>query len=164
MEVKKLIEEFDEETIRSFVQKNSDYYLAKWKIMASSGSKFSWNWAAFLATSLWLGYRKMYLYAFIYILLNVLTVIPFLGILIWLGLWIGIGAIGNYLYGKYTYNKLLELKMAFPNEEEFKAQAARAGGTSVGGIFIVVLIAFAVYIVLALISYSMMGHYSYTNF
>ena len=164
MEVRKLIEEFDEETIRSFVQKNSDYYLAKWKIMASSGSKFSWNWAAFLAASLWLGYRKMYLYAFIFIILNILNMIPIIGLITWLVLWIGIGGFGNYFYGKFTYNKLLELKMAFPNENEFKSQVARAGGTSVAGIFIVLLMAFAIYLVLMLILYSMMGSYSYTNF
>ncbi|EDP73346.1 DUF2628 domain-containing protein [Hydrogenivirga sp. 128-5-R1-1] len=164
MEIKRLIEEFDEETIRSFVQKNSDYYLAKWKIMAASGSKFSWNWAAFLATAPWIGYRKMYFYAFIYILLNVLTVIPFIGILIWLGLWFGIGAVGNYLYGKFTYNKLTQLRTAFPDENEFKAQVVKAGGTSIGGIFIVLLMTIAISVVLVLISYSMMGNYTYTNF
>jgi hypothetical protein len=132
--------------------------------MAASGSKFSWNWASFLATGWWLGYRKMYLYAFIYILLNLLTILPFIGIIIWLVLWIGIGAIGNYLYGKYTYLKLLELKEAFKNEEEFKTQVAKTGGTSIGGVFIVILMAIAIYTVLGIIAYYVAQDYSYTNF
>ncbi len=48
MVVKKLLDEFNEDIIKAFVQKNSDYYLTKWKIMANSGSKISWNWASFL--------------------------------------------------------------------------------------------------------------------
>jgi hypothetical protein len=35
--VKKLMEEFGEEVIRSLVQKNADYYIARWRLMAQKG-------------------------------------------------------------------------------------------------------------------------------
>jgi len=148
VEIKKLFEEFDEETIRSFVQKNADYYITKWKVMAQSGSKLSWNWAAFLFPLVWLAYRKMHLYAVIYFLLLLgFSVAPkYLRTFMWLGLWIGIGMLGNYLYGRYTYKKLLELKIKFTDEDVFKTQVAKAGGTSVLGLFISALTLFIIYL------------------
>jgi len=146
MIVKKLLDEFDEETIRLFLQKNADYYIAKWKIMAASGSKISWNWAAFFFTSLWFGYRKMYLYAFVYILLNTLSFIPIYGFFIWLFLWIGVGMFGNYLYAKKTYETLFVLKQAYRQEQEFKSMVAKEGGTSIFGVIVVIVMAIAIYI------------------
>jgi len=165
MEIKKLLEEFDEEIIKSFLQKNSDYYLAKWKLIASTGSKISWNWAAFALTNLWLGYRKMYLYAFIYILLTLLSVIPLIGIIAGLILWVGIGMYGNYFYGKFTYNKLVELKSTYTDEELFKQQIVKSGGTSIAGVLLVILMSFGIYLLFVLIAYSAFApEYSYTNF
>ncbi len=146
MIVKKLLEEFDEETIRLFVQKNADYYIAKWKIMAASGSKISWNWSAFFFTSLWFGYRKMFLYAFLYLLLNVLSVVPLYGFFLWLALWVGVGMFGNYLYAKKTYEKLFVLRQAYPEEQDFKSTVAKEGGTSIFGIIVVIVIAIAIYV------------------
>ncbi|WP_457639226.1 DUF2628 domain-containing protein [Persephonella sp.] len=162
MEIKRLMEEFDEAVIRSFVQKNADYYLTKWKIMASGGSKVSWNWAAFLLTGPWMGYRKMYFYAFIFLVLNLLSYIPLLGLIVWLALWIGIGMLGNYLYGKYTYNKLLELKVKFPDEEAFKMAVVKEGGTSVAGVFLVFLMALGISFVALGLIYLIVGEaYTY---
>jgi hypothetical protein len=154
MKVKKLIEEFDENTIRNFVQINPDYYLEKWKTMASTGSKVSWNWASFLGTILWLGYRKMYFFAFISILLVSISAFKSLGILrslLPLGIWIGVGIFGNYLYGRYTYNKLLKLKIAFSDENIFKEQSTKSGGTTVGGIFIAILMVLGVILTVGMI-------------
>ncbi len=148
MIVKKLLEEFDEDTIRLFVQKNADYYIAKWKIMAASGSKISWNWAAFFFTSLWFGYRKMYLYAFLYILINLLSLVPVIGFFVWLLIWILVGMFGNYLYAKRTYEVLFTLKNAYPDKSQFNNMVAKEGGTTVFGVILVILIALAIYIAL----------------
>ncbi len=161
MIVKKLLEEFDEETIRLFVQKNADYYIAKWKIMAASGSKISWNWSAFLFNSWWFGYRKMYLYAFIYILLNILSIVPLFGFIFWIFLWIMVGMFGNYLYAKKTYETLSILKSAYSDEQIFKNMVAKEGGTTVFGVILVILVAIAVYITLLIFLSAYIGSSGY---
>ena len=161
MIVKKLLDEFDEETIRLFVQKNADYYIAKWKVMAASGSKVSWNWAAFFFTSLWFGYRKMFLYAFIYILLNLVSFIPILGFIVWIVLWVGMGMFGNYFYAKKTYEALLVLKQAYPGETEFKNMVAKEGGTSIFGVIVVIVMALAIYISLLIFLSAYIGSTGY---
>jgi hypothetical protein len=57
--------------------KNADYYARVFERFENGGSIISWNWAAFLVTSFWLLYRKMWLNAFLYwiILPIVLTVL-----------------------------------------------------------------------------------------
>ncbi len=164
MVVKKLLEEFDEDILRLYVQKNSDYYLAKWKVMASSESKISWNWAAFLFTASWLGYRKLYLYAFIYILINIATLVPLLGFILWIGLWVGIGLYGNYLYAVKTYENLVKLKSSYPDEEIFKQMVVKQGGTSVFGILLVLLMGMVVYGILFAIGLAVIDNTRYSEF
>ncbi len=160
MPVKKLLEEFDEEIIRLFLQKNADYYIAKWKVMASSESKISWNWAAFLFTASWMGYRKMYLFAFLYIIINIATLIPVVGFILWIFLWVGTGLYGNYLYAKKTYETLVKLKTEYTSEDDFKKMVVKEGGTSIAGVLIVLLMAFAIYLLLAAIGLAVTGGYS----
>jgi hypothetical protein len=158
MEVKKLLEEFDEETIREFVGKNADYYLNKWKLMAASGSKVSWNWAAFCFEVLWMAYRKMYLYALTVMLLSF---VPVIGSIFSLIFWIGIGIFGNYLYGKFTYRKLSVLRSAFTDDELFKQEVIKSGGTSILGVFLFIILALllALLISIATINITEYGHY-----
>lgn len=75
MIIQKLLNEFDEDVIRAFVQKNADYYLNKWKLMAGTNSITSWNWASFSFLGFWMGYRKMYFYYAIYHVANFLIFI-----------------------------------------------------------------------------------------
>ena len=164
MVIKKLLEEFDEDTIRLYVQKNADYYIAKWKLMASSESKISWNWAAFFFTANWLGYRKMYLYAFIYILLNLATLVPFVGFILWIILWVGIGIYGNYLYGQKTYENLVKLKSEYPDQEIFKQMLVKNGGTSVLGVILVILMGIVIYAILAAIGMALIEAGDYSEF
>ncbi len=164
MLIKKLLEEFSEDVLRLFVQKNADYYIAKWKKMAAKDSKVSWNWAAFLAGALWMGYRKMYLYAFIYMLLMLTTYIPILGFILALVYWIGLGVLANYLYGKFTYDKLVQLKAESSSEEEFKNKVAAAGGVSVAGVFLVILMGIGITAVFMAILMSLMSQYQNTGF
>jgi len=164
MVIKKLLDEFDESVIRLFVQKNADYYIAKWKVMASSESKISWNWAAFMFTATWMGYRKMFLYAFLYILINLTTLIPFIGFILWILLWVGMGLYGNYLYGKKTYETLVMLKTKYPEEDEFKRLVVKEGGTSIGGVVLVILMGIVLYAVLFAIGISAMNTSGYGEF
>jgi len=167
--VKRLLEEFSEEAIRAFVQKNADYYLAKWRVMAQKSSKASWNWAAALFGGWfyqsWFFYRKMFLYG-----LAAFTL--FSGVSTSLGLLLGralagLGARGEVasatltlvavvltllpvalmgLYGNYLYGKLKAMRERAGSEEELLQLAAARGGTSVllvvGGFLVELLILF----------------------
>jgi hypothetical protein len=137
------MEEFSEDVIRAFVQKNADYYITKWKIMAATDSKVSWNWPAFLFGGFWMLYRKMYLYFFILLFVGLIVgFIPFINFIASLAMWIGLGVFGNYLYAKFTYDKLMKLKLMHKDEESLKLAASQAGGTSVLAVVIAVIIIF----------------------
>jgi sorbitol-specific phosphotransferase system component IIC len=153
----RLFEEFGEETVRSFVQKNADYYVSKWKLMAKTGSKISWNWAAFAFGVFWMGYRKMYLYSAIVLALSILDYLPVVGLLVALALWFGVAMLGNYLYGRYTYETLVQLKEEYPDEETFKLMVIKKGGTSIGGVVIVFIMAILFSLVGAALEVSMRG-------
>ncbi len=156
MVTKKLFEDFTEDIIRLYVQKNADYYIAKWRLMSASGSKISWNWPAFLFTVNWLGYRKMYLYAFIYIMLNIATLVPVFGLILWTVLWVGLGMYGNYLYALKTYEDLTKLKMAYSDENMFKQMVVKKGGTSIFGVILVILMGLFIYGILFAIGITIM--------
>ncbi len=155
--LKRLFEEFDEEIIKLFIQKNSDYYISKWKLMAEKNSMISWNWASFFFTGLWLGYRKMIFYGFLYVLASVLFSLPFLGFFLWLAAWISVGIFGNYLYGKYTYEKLKELKLLNPDERNFKTAVIEKGGTSILDVILIIILSFFIYAVMIKISLMLIG-------
>jgi hypothetical protein len=155
--LKKLFEEFDEEIIKLFVQKNSDYYISKWKLMTAKNSMISWNWASFFFTGLWFGYRKMIFYGFLYVLISVLFSLPVIGFFLWLSAWIGVGMFGNYLYGKYTYEKLKELKFLYPNEADFKTAVIEKGGTSIIDVILIMILSFFIYAVMIKISLMFIG-------
>ncbi|RUM60913.1 MAG: DUF2628 domain-containing protein [Persephonella sp.] len=163
MITKQLLEEFDEETIKSFVQKNSDYYLIKWKLMAETGSKISWNWPAFFFGIYWMVYRKMYVYALIILIIGLLlSLIPLINIIAGLVVWIGFGMFGNYVYAMHTYKKLKELSLISSNPEDLKKLALQKGGTSVLAVFILIGIFLAIeIIILMLFAVSSNNYYGY---
>ncbi len=136
MVVKKLFEEFDEDTLKAYVQGNNDYYLIRWKWMSLIYSRRTWNWPAFFFPIPWLAYRKMYSYLFIFLIPYIILAI--LGIDILLRFILGI--YGNYLYAKHTYKKLKELKIRANNDEEFKNLIEKKGGTSVLAVIMVIII------------------------
>lgn len=63
-----------------FVDKNASRYVDLYA--KNEGKKFflSWNWAAFFFGFNWLCYRKMYKFAFLYILLDLLLAVTFIGV------------------------------------------------------------------------------------
>ncbi|WP_457569510.1 DUF2628 domain-containing protein [Desulfurobacterium sp.] len=165
MVINKLLNEFDEKVIGLFVKENSDYYLQKWKFMADSGSKISWNWAAAIFgwfNQSWFFYRKMFLYGlgfyvvlfFLFPLIAVIGVflgdifgrfgfdeemsrlIVMLTVIVWQFVKIiFFGFFGNYLYGRFVYNKLTKFRLSSKDDEEFFRMAAEKGGTSVTFVF-----------------------------
>lgn len=53
----------DLDLLQQLIGRKDEYYLPRYETMKTMRRYASWNWAAFLATPLWLVYRKMYAYA-----------------------------------------------------------------------------------------------------
>lgn len=65
----------DGETARDLaavVRTNTPYYLPRFERMARSGSKISWNWAAFFLPAYWLLFRKQHLAGIAVLAVNIL--------------------------------------------------------------------------------------------
>jgi hypothetical protein len=94
----------NEERLRAAIGPRADYYLHRWREMDASGKKSSWNWAACLASHLWLVYRKMWLALLLFILATLATgmigaFVPVrYAILLAIGLTFITGGYGNLLY------------------------------------------------------------------
>jgi hypothetical protein len=147
--------EVNEEELNLFAGDKDNYYLKKWKNMGKSGEIINWNWGACLFQTVWMGYRKMYLYAAVLIgLLAYIDVvlIPSLHPLIQLGVYIFIGILfgifGNRLYLKHAMKKISVIKSDQPDPEIQKIEIAKAGGTSWIGVCLVFIgIYFAVSVI-----------------
>ena len=97
-----------DEALEIFVGKNYEYYKRKWEIIVQNKSHISWNWAAFFFVTLWVPYRKMYLYSFVYLsaliietLFEYAVKIPHTSILSYainIAIWVIVGLYGNYWY------------------------------------------------------------------
>ena len=97
-----------DEALEIFVGKNYEYYKRKWEIIVQNKSHISWNWAAFFFVTLWMPYRKMYLYSFVYLsaliietLFEYAVKIPHTSILSYainIAIWVIVGLYGNYWY------------------------------------------------------------------
>ena len=61
--------------LRVFVGQNAHYYLPRFKKMCNRETSVSWNWAAFFFGFNWLCYRKMYKFACLYIILDLILAI-----------------------------------------------------------------------------------------
>lgn len=99
-----------EEEIRAFIgESNTNYYMEKWSLINKTDKSVSWNWAAFFLGSLWLLYRKMYVWGALMIVVSIvasLNGVPFA----WLLLAILTGMFGNKLYLEETRKKIIEIK------------------------------------------------------
>lgn len=133
---------------RTFVGKKADYYLRKWSNPKNKGSNMGWNWAAFFAGIFWLGYRKMY--KIVFIILGAFVVFDIISYIInnpsmdkmnnSIGIAVAavLGISGNYYYFKHAQKNIEDVKQQFPNNlQEQEAALRKRGGTSWGGVFIV---------------------------
>ena len=138
--------EVNEEELNLFAGDKDNYYLKKWKNMEESGEIIDWNWGAFFFQTMWMGYRKMYLYAAVLIgllvyidvvLIASLHPLTQLGVDIFIGILLGI--FGNKLYYKHAKKKISVIKSDQPDPEIQKIEIAKAGGTSWIGVGLVLM-------------------------
>lgn len=120
----------------AFVGDNYAYYERRWAAMARSGKLFSFNWPAFWLGFAWFAYRKMYLYAFLYVLFLVvesaieiyLNVPDRAGLAITLAIGVATGGYANYVYRLHADKIIARIKAA--GRQDVAEEAARRGGTS----------------------------------
>lgn len=125
----------DEELLRAYVGKKANYYLRKWEKFVE-GSYRSWNPASFFLSAFWLGYRKMYGYFIIYlVILSMEGIVSriivghdtnFVSIILSLI----VGLLGNHIYYFFAKRKIKKMKTKGMSDEELKLALAKVGGTS----------------------------------
>lgn len=96
-----------------FVDKKAEYYKAKFQKFSIRGVETfapTWNWCAFLFTFWWMLYRKLYLWALLWLLL---TFVPFFGLIFW----IAAGIAGNYLYFRHVTARIREARSVQPSHQ-----------------------------------------------
>lgn len=107
----------DDEEVRVFVGKNSEYYLSTFRKFTVAGTETfapTWNWSAFCFTFVWMLYRKMYLQSAITFLI---FCVPGLNIL----LHIVVGVVSNYLYCRHVVSKISDAKRTASPQTLFPA-------------------------------------------
>lgn len=98
--------------LRHLVGPKWAYYLPKFRQLKAQGKSASWNWAAFLAPSYWMLYRKMYLYGAIAAVIEILcaAINSVLLSLLLIGGCITVGILGNFIYMKHLEDKAEEAR------------------------------------------------------
>jgi len=126
--------------------KNADYYARRFEQFKAGRSAVSWNWPAFFVTSLWLLYRKMWLYAFGYWIVLPIVLVVFAAVFGALG---GESVSGfffnstyffvtlvlaplfaNRLYYRHAQNKVIKVAGVSSSADQQSSELARIGGTS----------------------------------
>jgi len=127
-----------EERLRAAIGPRADYYLRHWREMERKGKTADWNWAACLASHLWLVYRKMWLALLLFILATLAAgligaFIPVrYSILIAIGFTFVTGGYGNLLYR----HKIEKLAAGPATTEELRAK----GGVTMLGLVIATVV------------------------
>lgn len=125
---------------------NTDYYLRKFERFASGGGYASWNWPAFFVPFLWMLYRKMWLWALLYLFVTpiafgllfgiLLSVLPeTTGAAVGWGLWllfifIVLPMYANALYFKTCQSRIAEAKRYRAERRRQLERLWNMGGTS----------------------------------
>lgn len=123
-----------------------EYYLPRFEKMETLNSVTGWNWAAFFFSTVWMMYRKMYVFGgAVWLASNLLSAIGLgsLGVVIS----IAMGVLGNYLYMKDINNRVDKAMDMQPEERELYIQ--KNSGTGWVG----VIVLFALSMVLGTILY-----------
>jgi predicted Zn finger-like uncharacterized protein len=97
--------------MEAYIGPKAEKYMHTFKRFTGAGRarfKLTWHWPAALVGFWWLLYRKLYLWAFVAI---VLTSIPLANVLAVIGFGLG----GNYLYFRQASRKIGELRSALPD-------------------------------------------------
>jgi hypothetical protein len=148
--------------------KKSAYYLTKWYNMKMAASSVSWNWPAFLFSSIWMLYRKMYAYGFALLAGNIfLNVIlkdtPFDSIF-GIAISIASGVLGNKIYNIHVTKKITEIKSVSSDSEMASRRIAYSGGVNIAiPIIFGILAAFLVLLIIlgVILAASSLNGFSY---
>lgn len=134
----------DDELLKVFIGKNYEKITTK-----------PFNFASFFFTTFYMFYRKMFLYGILlfivnliisnFVIKNVFIVSILLGIIV--------GFLFNKIYLYYAKKKINKIKLENPqkNNEELKAICLTKGGTSIGKIFLGILVQFCIAFVVIII-------------
>jgi hypothetical protein len=112
-----------ENEFAAFIGSKAQKYLLKFRNFSIDGiDRFSatWHWPAFLVGFWWLLYRKIYLWAFVYL---ILLFIPYVNV----ASWITLAVSGNYLYYRYSKETILRIKISEHSEDILKILSERGG-------------------------------------
>jgi hypothetical protein len=143
--------------IHIFVGSNYSYYAVKWNRIDATGSRSSWNWSAFFAGPIWLAYRKMYGFAYGWVIVN--TIVSMLALVEidqnstgWFYLILPISYVivalqANALYKDHAAKRVAKiLAISTPQTAYYELQ--RRGGASAGAVFGMLATLFALSLVL----------------
>lgn len=132
----------------AFIKTNQASYIPKFQKMQTTNSNTSWNWCSFLFGASWFAYRKMYgIAAVVYVISLVSLLIPGLGSIIQLALWICSGLFGNHFYKQYVDG---ELRIAKGMDTYNKtAYMEKKGGTSVAAVCILLGVGFILSLIIS---------------
>lgn len=136
-------------TAVELVGKNTNYYISQFQKLKWNNKRVSWNWAAFLTGACWLVYRKLYLWALGYIVVNLLLLAEGANII----LMVVEGLFANYIYMQHIENLTEEAKKLPENSRtEF---IRKKGGTNAVAVIalIVLMVVFIVLVVSAIIAF-----------
>lgn len=141
-----------EEDLSLFMGKNADGYIGKFRTFGMSGRDsfaLTWHWPAFFFGFWWMLYRKLWLWAGLWLFLALLSrVVPFGGLVMMLTSAIT----ANYLYYIHVKKKVAALKTLAGTDNERSAVLAREGGVSNILVVIAPLIIIALIAILAAIA------------
>jgi len=171
----------DDDLLAAFVgPKNADYYLPKFERFESGSNAATWHWPAFFISSLWLLYRKMWGWAFLYwiALPTGLTAITALimalfpdpetgaafGNAVYYGAYVLIAFVAlpmyaNRLYYNHAQKKIQKIRENVPAPREQALEAARVGGTSS---ILIILIPVTIFVIGILAAIAIPAYQDYT--
>lgn len=110
--------------VQQLIGTKAEYYIPQFQTLKSEGKSSSWNWSAFLVTPYWMMYRKMYGYAVVILVADIIISLMgsmLLSVLALVGYSI-FGVLGNSIYMKHVEDKANQAKgMNEPYKSQFLA-------------------------------------------
>ena len=146
--------DIDEEDCRIFAGKNADYWVARLRELKTSPEKNKFNWAGAFLPVAWLGYRRMYLYAFGASLLITAAYLlgDFMGdltkpiySLTSIIFFYAMGSRGNKIYLRHAASRIRKIR-GLLSLGNVSRRMARAGGTSWPGSFVMLCLFLAMFV------------------
>lgn len=127
----------DIQDLQTYVGPQSDRYVERWQRIEQQKSSMSWNWAAFIFSFMWFGYRKIHfvpvLFLFSLIVLDYLFHFAFgeemIGGLV-AGVHVVLALLANKIYFDNAIKKTLHIQRQFPSQEVRDKVLRSRGGTS----------------------------------